>query len=194
MPRVEVIGAIQNYLEAGFLTGAVPVQNPIPSLSTVYPYPPKITKQTALYEIQPPGEPGGAVIFMYLSGQQGEVRISSAGQHGGRKARTYHMSLICYFRWVGPQSEDAGLASDQFIDGLTAWIQADRNAGTEAESLGGFGPYVGTGLIFSWGEGDGAELSGPDIRVNSTMPRSFGGQTLQTFSIVDISVVEIIDT
>jgi len=187
VPRVDVISAIASYLEAGMDQGK------IPSLSTVYPYPPKITKGTALYEGQPPGSPDGSVIYLYLSGQA-ETRISTGGQHSGRKARTYKLSLICYYRWVGSKSEDAGLGSNQFIDGLTAWIQADRNAGTEAAALGGFGPYAGTGTIFSWGEGPGPDLAGPDITVNSMFPRDFGGQIMQVFSIVEVDVIEILAT
>lgn len=184
MPRIEVIDALTSYLQAGAANGSVP------SVGTVFPYPPKITKESALYEATQPGDADGAVIYLYLSGQS-EVRISSAGQHGGRKGRAYKLSLICYFRWKGPESEAAGRSANEFLDGLTAYIEADRNAGTQAVSLGG----NGTGIIFSWGEGtDPSSLLGPDILVNSMMPRTVRGQMTQVFSIVEVGVIEILDT
>jgi hypothetical protein len=186
MPRQEVRQKIQAYLERGLSEGA------ILSAGTVFPHPPKLTKQSDLYALSSPGTPDGAVIFMYL-GEQMEWRVGMQGQHGGKKARVYTLNLITYFIWKGDDAEDADAANDAFVDSLTAWIEADRNAGTEAVSLGG----DGSGVIFSWGEGPDPQAIGEpekDIKVHTAFPKDFRGQAVQIFNLFDVAVIELLTT
>jgi hypothetical protein len=180
-----VRAALHSYLLQGVAQGA------IPSVSTVNKYQRKITPETELYEEQAPGSPDGAVIFMYIPTKSGR-RIALGGAHSGRKARAYELNLICFFRWKGPATEQGDEANEEFQDGLTAWIEADRNAGTQAVSLGG----DGTGTIFSWGEGEGGgpTSGGDDLNWRTGMPRTIRGQTSQIFSVLSIHVIEIVAT
>lgn len=192
MPRTEIVEQVAAYLSNGAET------NQIQYLNNVYPYPPKIVQGKDLMDHQEPGTNAGAVIFLYV-GSQNEIRISTAGITGGRKAVSYVMSLICYFRSVGRKSEEAGLHCNYFIDALKKYIQADRTCGTSNQpNIPGnpppIGPFGGTGLIFSWGEGPSPEYATPDLKINSALPRDFGGEIVQVFSIVEIHVVEIEDT
>lgn len=192
MPRAEVRQKIQANLERGI------GQGDILYAGKVYPHPPKLTKASDLFEKAVPGEPGGAVIFMYLP-TQSEYRIGIAGERvrgvpgsGGRKGRVYDLSLICYFVWEGGKATDADEANDAFIDSLTDWIELNRECGTQAVSLGG----DGSGVIFCWGEGPdpSAIPGGKDIRVHTAFPRDIRGQSVQVFNMVDVSVIEILQT
>lgn len=185
MGRQAVRAAIHSYLELGIAQGA------IPSLSTVKKYAQKITPETEIYEGQTPGSADGAVMFMYFGGNDSR-RIALGGYKNGRKARLYKLSLICFLRWKGAATEPGEEANDAFLDGLVAWIEASRNAGTQAVALGG----DGTGTVFSWGEGEGAGVTsgGDDIAIRSGMPKTLRGQTSQIFSVVDVDVIEIVAT
>ena len=160
-------------------------------MGTVFAHPPKLTSQADLYTLRAPGDPDGCVIYLYIA-DQAEYRISLGGAHSGRKGRVYSLSLICYFHYKGQDSEAADAANDLFIDSLTAWIESDRNCGTAAVSEGG----DGSGVIFSWGEGPNAEAipGGKDIRVHTAFPKDFRGQGTQVFNIVDVAVIEILQT
>lgn len=185
MPRALVRDKIAAYLGKGLSDGLI-----LPG-GKVFKHPPKITKQSDLFALQKPGEAGGVVIYLYLP-DQGETRIGIDGIHGGRKSRVYQLSLICYFIWKGSSSQDAGTGNDDFIDSLTSWIEADRNCGTAAVSLGG----DGSGVIFAWGEGSAPATTqgGKDINVHSAFPRDFRGQAIQVFNVIDVAVVEQLAT
>lgn len=183
MGVTEITNAIGNYLDLGVAQGA------LPSVSTVDRTTPKTTKETDFFDEQTPGSPDGAVIFMWFA-PHGEERIALGGYTNGRKAVGYKLSLICPFRWKGPRTEDAEAANKAFTDGLVAWIRANRNAGTQAVSLGG----DGTGVVFSWGEGPlaGIGSGGSDITVSSGQPKTIRGQTSQVFNVIDVDVIEIV--
>lgn len=170
MPRATVRAAIEAYFTAGIGT--------IPSLSTVFAHPPKITSEGDFYQGESPGIEDGAVIYLHL-GPHDERRIAIAGANGGRKARVYPLVLICYLRHKGPDSQDAGAANDAFIDGVTAWIQANRTANS-------------AGVIFQWGEGD--QTGGVDLRVEAAMPKPIRQQASQVFTTIDVTCLEILDT
>lgn len=170
MPRATVRQAIANYFTSGIGT--------IPSLSTVYQHPPKITPEGDFYQGESPGIEDGAVIYLHL-GPHDERRIAIGGPTSGRKARMYPVVLICYLRHKGAKSQDAGAANDAFIDGVTAWIQKNRTANS-------------AGVIFQWGEGD--QTGGVDIRVEAAMPKGIRQQASQVFTTVDVTCLEILNT
>ena len=183
---------IAAYLERGLAEGG------ILSAGRVFAHPPKLTKQSDLYDLALPGQPDGAAIFLYLTGQD-EYRIALGGVpsrtvpgSGGRKGRVYALSLLCYLFWKGPEAEGADEANDAFIDSLTNWIQADRNAVTQATTLGG----DGSGVIFCWGEGPnpGSIPGGKDVTVHTAFPKHIRGEGVMVFNIVDVSVIAILQT
>ena len=187
MSRSLVREKVKAYLDKGLAQGS------ITSAGTVFSHPPKLTKQSDLYALAEPGRADGAVIFMYL-GDQSEYRAGTGGAHSGRKARMYTLNLICYFMWKGDDAQEADAANDAFVDSMTSWIEADRNCGTEAVSLGG----DGSGVIFSWGEGPGPSgINAPgakDIQVHTAFPKTFRGQATQVFNLFEVTVIEILPT
>ena len=185
MPRAEVRTKVKAYLERGLGEGA------ILSAGRVYAHPPKLTKASDIFALSEPGAPDGAVIYIFMP-EQTEIRIALGGLHGGRKGRVYHVSLICYFMWRGDAATDADAANDTFIDSLTAWIEADRNCGTGNIANGG----DGSGVIFSWGEGPDPSVipGGKDIQVHTAFPRDFRGQSTMVFTVIDVAVIEILQT
>ena len=147
MPKVTVTEAVYQYLR--------PENSAITYLGTVYTALPKITNESDLFTNSYPGLGLGAVIYLFFTGQE-ERRIALGGPHDGRKFRIYDLGLLIIFKSDNRTTEEGQYAFDEFIDSLTAWIQADRNAGN---------PNV----VFQWGEG--TETEGPDIRLEYTMPR-----------------------
>lgn len=190
--RQAVRQKVAAYLERGRAEGS------IQAMANVFAHPPKLTKQSDLFDNKVPGDPAGGVIFMYLA-NQGEFRIALGGTpqrgvlgSGGRKGRVYSLSLLCYFIWKGQLSEEADAANDKFIDSLTSWIELDRNAGCGDVSNGG----DGSGVIFSWGEGpDPSSVpGGKDIVVHTAFPRDIRGQGVQIFNVVDVAVISMLGT
>lgn len=183
MPLSDVSNAIYYYLQ--------PSVSNIPSLGTVYQSLPKIANEQDLFLNSYPGQGIGATIFMYFTNQV-ESRKALGGQHGGRKERHYTLSLLINFKSDLSTVEAGQIAYNSFIDALCAWIQADRNAGTEAANLGGFGPYVGTGYVWQWGEG--TELGGPDLEFQHMIPRTVDGGVMLWQSLARIMCVEFFNT
>ncbi len=128
---------------------------------------------------------------MFFTSQR-EERKALGGQHNGRKMRIYDLGLLIVFKSDATTTVAGQLAYNTFIDALTAWIQADRNAGTEAASLGGSGPYVGTGVVWQWGEG--TNLGGPDIVIDHFIPRTLDGGVTLFQSVAHITVIEFLNT
>lgn len=169
MGRAAVRTAIADYLTSGIGT--------IPSLSKVYAHPPKITPEGEFFSGETTGVESGAVVYVHLA-TQSERRIAIGGPTSGRKARPYEVYLICFLRSVNPDAEVAGAANDDFLDGLTSWIEANRTANSSA--------------IFQWGEGD--KVGEPDVIVKSNTPRPLRQQMTQVFSTVEVLALEILDT
>jgi len=170
MPKSQVTEAVYQYLQ--------PDVSNIEYLGTVYKALPKIANEADLFTNAYPGIGLGAVIYMFFTNQQ-EKRIAFGGPHDGRKFRMYDLGLLIVFKSDRPRTEDGQEAFDQFIDSLTAWIQADRNAGN---------PNV----IFQWGEG--GETGGEDIRLDYTMPRTLDGGVTLYQAVAHITTCEILDT
>lgn len=170
MPKQTVTDAVYQYL--------IPANSNIPNLGVVYRALPKIANEADLFENTYPGVGLGAAIYMFMT-RQSEHRIAFGGTHDGRKFRTYDLGLLIVFKSDLPQTEPAQIAFDTFIDNLTAYIQADRNAGN---------PQV----IFQWGEG--GENGGPDIAFDYTVPRTVDGGVTLFFGVGRIQVCEILDT
>lgn len=183
MPKSDVTAAIQYYLD--------PQQSNIPYLGVVYPALPKVVDESDLFRFVPPGTGTGALIYMFIETQE-ESRKALGGQHQGRKLRLYGLSLLCILKSDLPDSASGQEAFNAFIDGLTAAIQADRNAGTEAVALGGTGPYAGTGVVWQWGEG--TMLGGPDIRIEYPVPKTADGGVMLFQAVVRVTVAEFFNT
>lgn len=170
MPRAEVRAAIQTYL-----SGAK-----VPLLGNVYQHPPKYTPEGEFVLTGYAGIGSGAVIFIHLQ-EQSEEREAVGGPTSGKKRRTYQVELLCVLREKSPSTQVAGQHNDQFLDGLTAAIEANRTAGT------GVG-----GAVWQWGEGD--TEGGMDIHVEAGFPRPIRQQTSQVYSRVTVTVVEWLTT
>lgn len=184
MPKLEVTAAIQYYLD--------PEQSNISYLGKVYPALPRIASEDDLFNFVPPGTQVGAVIYMFLADQV-EQRIALGGQHQGVKMRTYSLTLFCIMKTMLDDEVAEQAAFDTFVDSLTGWIQADRNAWTEAQSLGGQGPFVGTGVVWQWGEGAGPD-GGIDIRFEYFVPHTIDGGVMLHQALGHISVCEQLET
>jgi len=183
MPKVEVTAALKYYL--------TPENSNIQYLGKVYSALPRIANEDDLFNFVPAGTQVGAIIYMFLADQT-ETRIALGGQHNGRKFREYTLTLLCIMKTVLNDEEAEQLAFDTFIDDLTGWIQADRNAWTEAVELGGQGPYAGTGVIFQWGEGGINE--GPDIHFDYPVPHTIDGGVMIHQAIGRVNVCESLST
>lgn len=181
MPRATIRQSVAAYLQKSISTGEVPF------LSNVYPHFPKFTPEPELFSANIDGVGTGAVIYLYI-GPTSESRIAMGGTHSGRKWRPYDFVLMCYLKSTKLKSEDASLDNDTFLDGLTAWIQADRNLGTAPGTTG----YVPTGAIFQAGEG--GMRGGDDLRVHSMVPVPLNQGTTAIYTSVDLTVCEVLDT
>jgi hypothetical protein len=170
MSKRAVIEAVYQYLE--------PENSNIPFLGTVYKALPKVANESDLFTNSYPGIGLGAVIYIFITGQD-ERRIALGGPHNGRKFRTYDLGMLIIFKSDLRETVDGQAAFDEFIDGLTQRIQADRNAGD---------PNV----IFQWGEG--TENGGNDVRLDYTMPRTLEGGVTLFQAVAKVSTIEILDT
>lgn len=183
MPLSDVSNAIYHYLQ--------PSNSNIPNFGTLYQSLPKVASESDLFLNSYPGSMVGATIFMYFTNQV-EQRKALAGQHDGRKLVHYTLSLLINFKSDLPSTEDGQIAYYAFLDALTEWIRADRNAGTESVALGGSGPYANTGVIWQWGEG--TELGGPDLEFQHFIPRTLKGEVVLFQSLARIAVQEFLET
>jgi len=183
MPLTEVSDAIYYYLK--------PENSNINYLGTLYQALPKTASEADLFTKTFAGQAVGAVIYQFCTGQR-ETRKAVGGQHSGRKMRVYDMGFLIVFKSDLPSTEDAQQIYFGFIDELTAYIQADRNAGTESPSLGGTGPYAGTGYVWQFGEG--TELGGVDIQIDHAIPRTADGGVVLFQSVMHLSAIEWLNT
>ncbi len=170
MPKLTVTQAVYNYLE--------PSSSNIPNLGTVYTALPKVASEEDLFTNTFPGLGVGATIYMFIT-KQYESRIALGGPHNGRKFRPYDMGLLIVFKSDLNQTVDGQTAFDEFIDSLTAWIQADRNAGDPS-------------VIFQWGEG--GMHGGPDITIDYAIPRTIAGGVTLFQGVAHLTVCEILET
>lgn len=162
MPRATIRAGIVDYLQAASITG----------LGSVFAHPPK---QTGEGEFQADQTGSGAVIYVHLAGQE-ERRIATGGPTDGMKLRAYEVALICVFRSKLADTEAVGAANDQFLDSLTAAVQANRT------------PTA----VWQWGEGD--TFGAPDVRVEAGMPRPIRQQASQVWSICTVTALELLPT
>lgn len=168
MSRTAVRAAIQQYLSNADIT----------FLGTVFAHPPKWTNESDFTAGGYPGQGSGVVMYIHLR-HQSEMRIALGGATSGTKMRPYKCYLICLLNSKKPHAEDCDADNDLFLDSLTATIEANRNAGSPA-------------AIFQWGEGD--TLYGVDIKVDTRFPRTIRGQAMRQFSLVEVTVMEQINT
>jgi hypothetical protein len=147
MSGTDVLEAVATYLTAGVGT--------IPHLSQVLIDPPKFLNRSEFYDGGVPANASiGAIIWLWL-GPQSARRIDLQGRTAGGKMYTYDLHLQCVLLSTAALSQDAGAANREFVDGLTSWIDADKNAGN-------------SGVIFQWGEGKFP--GGEDMNFESTWP------------------------
>jgi hypothetical protein len=183
MPLSEVSNAIYAYLE--------PSNSNIANFGTLYQSLPKVANEADLFVNTYPGVGVGATIYQFFTNQR-ETREALGGPHDGRKLREYTLTLMIIMKSDLPGTEEGQLLFYALIDDLTTWIQADRNAGTEAVSLGGTGPYAGSGVVWQWGEG--GINGGPDIDIQHMIPRTIDGEVTLFQSVAHITVLEFLNT
>ena len=119
MPLTEVSNAIYQYLE--------PSNSNIPVLGTLYQALPPVANEADLFTNSYPGQGMGAVIYMFFTSQH-EERKALGGPHNGRKLRFYDLGLLIVYKSDVADTQASQVAYNSFIDSLTAFIQADRNA------------------------------------------------------------------
>jgi len=170
MPKSEVRAAIANYLD--------PVNSSITYLGSVYQALPQVANESDLFYLQPAGQGIGAVIYVFIESQL-ERRIAMDGPHNGRKLRPYELALLCILKSDLASSLGGQVAFDTFIDSLTAYIEADRNAGDPA-------------VIFSWGEGEA--IGAPDLHFQYPVPKTSKGGVTLFQAVGRVTVLEILNT
>lgn len=169
MSRTAVRAAIQQYLQNAGVT----------YLGTVFAHPPKWTNETDFVGTTGyPGQGSGVVVYIHLR-RQSEFRMALGGATSGMKMRSYKCTLICLMNSKKTNAEECDADNDTFLDSLTGAIQANRNAGNPA-------------AVFQWGEGD--TLYGVDVMIDSHFPRPIRQQTMRQFSLVEVTVLEQMNT
>lgn len=168
MGRATVRAAIQVYLQNASIT----------YLGKVFSHPPKWTNEDDFTANGYPGQGSGVVIYIHLR-RQSEFRMALGGATGGMKMRAHKCTLICLMNSKKQNTEDVDADNDSFLDSLVATIEANRNAGSPQ-------------AIFQWGEGD--TLYGVDIQIDSHMPRPIRMQSSRQFSLVEVTVLEQLNT
>ena len=150
MGRAAVRSAIAAYL--------APSNSNIAGLGNVYAHPARFTPEGDFYVNDDPGNTDGAVIFLHLEHVSAKRR-SLQGAPAGGKQRKYTLVMDCFIRSTAPTTQECGAFADAFLDSLTAWIEADKNAGNAA-------------VIFQWGEGE--RIGEPDLDTIATYPHPIG--------------------
>ena len=173
MGMVEVYDAIYNYL--------TPENSNIPYLGAVYKALPKVSNEADLFNFVPPGTGVGVVMYLFCE-RKSETRIALGGPHDGRKWVPFMMSLLCIMKSDLPRSDAGQAAFNEFVDGTTNWIRADRKAGTGA-------PNSSDSTIFQWGEGGVNE--GPDIEWEFRVPKTADGGVMLFQGVCRIQTVQV---
>jgi hypothetical protein len=170
----EVYDAVYEYLK--------PENSNIPYLGAIYKALPRVSNEADLFNFVPPGTGVGVVIYLFCE-RKNETRIALGGLHDGRKWVPFSMSLLCIMKSDLPRSDAGQAAFNQFVDGLTDYVRADRNAGT------GTTPNA---RIFQWGEG--GENGGPDIEFEFPVPKTADGGVMLFQCVARIQTIQVDDT
>lgn len=174
--RQYVRAAIDDYIQAGIQS-----DSDLPGFATFFPHPPKITDEGDFVVAgEDPGHSMGTVAYLWI-GKVVHKRLATGGPTSGNKAAIYPCVFICFTRSTAKLSQDCGIANDIFVDGLRAYIEASRTAGT---SIGVPAP---TGTIWQWGEG--THFGQEDIEEDFTMPRSLAKKLGVTQVFGTLSVI-----
>lgn len=168
MSRSTIRAAIADFLNAGITAGDLPM------LTTVYPYPPKITAEGQFLPPDNVSQQSGAAVYIHLVSQD-EQRIAIGGPTSGRKMVTYQVGLITYLLSVQTDVQKAGADNDTLLDGLVSYIRTNRTANSTA--------------IFQWGEGN--QAGAPDIHVIASMPLLLRLEASVTWSTLEVTALEI---
>ena len=170
---------------ASYLGRATTRSGLVPSLSTVYAYPPRVADGADFYVNLPKGIATGAVLYIDL-GRQREHRIEIRGGAPGGKFVVYSANLVTFLRYSGREAEVAMADSDDYLDGLHAWLRLDPTLGSR-----GTGLSAAPGTVFQAGEGD-ERFGGEDIDTTPSAPKMLAGGTLQRFMITRLTVCEVV--
>lgn len=184
MPLSEVSDAVYEFLE--------PSASGITYLGVVYRSLPKVAQESDLFTNTFPGLGLGATIYMFFENQS-ERRIALGGPPppyggGGVKWRDYTLAMLIVFKSDQPDTIDGQIAYMEFIDSLTARIEANRAAGTDAAQYGG----DGSARVFQWGEG--GTNGGVDIQIEHYVPRTLSGGVTIFQGLARVNVSETLTT
>lgn len=171
MPKTQVRQAVASFLDPNLGSN-------ITYLGNVYQALPKVANEEDLYNLQPPGQGVGAVIYCFIENQR-EHRIADGGAHSGKKFRIYGLGLLCILKSDLTDSLAGEEAFDAFIDSLTARIQSDRNAGAPS-------------VVFQWGEG--TDRGGDDLRFDYPIPKTLKGGVQLFQAVGRVTVCEVLTT
>lgn len=183
--RSLVRNAVVEYLSS-FIVKGNQANAPVPYLSNVYGFPAKVTNEGEFYDIA--GVGAGASIWLYFPNEVDKryeitADFKTTGQTG--KAVEFELRLLCLLRSGEQTAQGVGEAAEAFLDGLLNVIRADPNAGTGEDGNG-------TGVIWSWGLGSFPN-GGPDLHTEQTFPRPIRSGVTDVQSIVEVTVVSLID-
>jgi len=165
--RVTVREAIVRWLSNGT----------IPFLSVVHGTPPKISNEGDWFIQVDPGTGTGAIICVHLESQT-EIPLNYPVTDGGWRDRPYQVVLLVYLRSNKLDTNAIQNDNDMMIDALVERIEADPNFGDPS-------------VVYQAGLGT-PPYYGPDVRVETDLPRPILQQTTQIFSTIRFCLSEMV--
>lgn len=163
---------IRNAIAAWFAPPAVL------GLNTVYTAAPRWAPGTDFFTGAPAGTESGAIAFPHVE-QSRRERIALQGPAPGGKMALYTVGLVVRFVSNAQQTQAAQDDHDDIIDAIVVRLEADKRLGTEGQPE----------QIFVAGEG--GLTPGPDVDVQSDLPKQHGTQ-VTIWSVVRFEALEYI--
>ena len=101
----------------------------VPGVSTVFTATPSDDAETDYFQGLPAGTPTGVKLAIQVSRKM-SVRIAIGGDHDGLRQNEYRIGLQAFGLSIRPHAEQAQDDFDAVLDGLEAFLYADRSMGT----------------------------------------------------------------
>lgn len=148
----------------------------VAGLNTVYTAAPRWAPGTDFFSGAPAGTESGAIAFPYVEESQ-RTRITLQGAPPGGKMAQYTVGLVVRFVSNAPTTQAAQDDHDDMVDAIVVRLESDKRLGTDGHAES----------IFQAGEG--GDSGGPDIHVQSDLPKQHGTQ-VTIWSVVRFVVLE----
>ena len=144
--------------------------------SKVYQALPKLANEQALFELQPPGQGIGAIVYLFIGSHFDQLLTFPAS--AGERKRVYSVDLLCILKSDDPLPQNGQSAFDQFIDSLTNRILTDPEAGDPS-------------VVFSWAVGDLNSSGDPDLTFEYPIPRTGSGGVMIFQGVGHVKATEV---